>query len=378
MTGIDDQFFHCQADSDTIWAMPRPVFARIHLEHLRQNYLRLQSRAGNAEVMAIVKANAYGHGIDLVAPALFAAGCRSFGVTDASEGGQLRALLPPEDTSEITLLSGIHDRDDARLCAADRLTPAITEQNQIRLLKQADFTGSVWIKIDTGMNRLGAIDAETLITACDRAGIAVRGIMSHLACADLPDHPLSREQAQQFRNICDRIAPSLPRSLLNSAGIAIMADQACDVVRPGIALYGAEPVADYPLCVKPVMTLTAEAMQIREVTAGTHISYGATFTAPEPMRIAVMSIGYADGIPRALSNRGQVWFNGSRLNIVGRVCMDYTMIDVTDIDMQPGDSVECWGNNIAINNVAESINTISYTLMTGVGNRVRRIAEYSG
>jgi len=356
--------------------MSRPAIALINLDHLRHNYRLLAQLATPACIMAVVKANAYGHGLDLVAPALFDAGCRSFAVSDAKEGALLRKLLDTSDkmqTAEVTLLSSIFDAEGAALATTHKLIPAVTNPNQITLLQQARFNGAVWIKVDTGMNRLGADNPEAAIQQCRQAGIRIRGIMSHLACADIPEHPLNRQQAARFEQLRTNIAPELPASLLNSAGMVTMPDQRLDVVRPGLALYGSEPVPGQPLGLKPVMCLTAEVIQIRQIEAGDTISYGASFTAPGRMRIAVVSAGYADGIPRALSNCGHAIHHGDLLPITGRVCMDYTMLNVTDTDIECGDNVEFWGNQLTANSVAAMIDTISYTLFTGVGERVQRV-----
>jgi len=318
-----------------IHQMNRPAIAHIHPDHLRHNYRLLKQRAGNAEIMAIVKANAYGHGIELVAPLLFDEGCRNFGVTDATEGRQLRNLLKTGN-AEITLLSGIFDPSDARLAIDCQLTPTITETVQLHRLEQAGFQHQVWLKVDTGMNRLGTNDLQSLIRQCRDAHIGIRGIMSHLACADMPESPLNRQQAGDFAALRKDIAPNLPASLLNSAGMVIMPEQSLDIVRPGIALYGSEPVADQPLGLKPVMQLTGAVMQIREIPAGETISYGATYRTDNVMRVAVVSMGYADGLPRALGNRGHAFFAGRMLSIVGRVCMDYTMLDVTGVASNRG------------------------------------------
>jgi len=157
-----------------------------------------------------------------------------------------------------------------------------------------------------------------------------------------------------------------------------MPEHSMDIVRPGIALYGAEPIPAQPLGLKPVMQVSGAVMQIRAISAGAQVSYGASFKADKAMRIAVVSMGYADGLPRALGNHGHAFFAGQKLAIIGRVCMDYTMVDITNVNIQPGAEVEFWGENILANDVAASTDTISYTLFTGVGARVQRVAEYSG
>jgi len=355
--------------------MSRPAIAWINQNHLRHNYRLLMQRACGAEMMAIVKANAYGHGLHLVAPALYAEGCRNFGVSDAQEGGYLRQLFSQENgrnKAEITLLSGIFDLEDARLARSEHLTPVITEPGQITLLCEAGFHHAVWIKVNSGMNRLGAADPGKLLRECLQKGLRVRGIMSHLACADMPEHPQNHLQARAFSRLCQNIAADIPRSLLNSGGIITMPEHALDIIRPGIALYGSEPVPHLPIGLKPVMSLTGQVMQIRDISAGETVSYGASFTADTSRRIAVISLGYADGVPHALSNRGCAMGNGKKLPITGRVCMDYTVVDVTHAEINYGDTVEFWGNTLSVDEVAAMLDTISYTLFTGVGERVRR------
>ena len=353
--------------------MPRPAVAWINLDHLRHNYRLLKQQAGNASIMAVVKANAYGHGLDLVAPALYTEGCRNFAVTDAEEGARLRHILNGAP-AEITLLSGIFDQEDARLAGSAKLVPTITELDQAKMLVVAGFKGRAWAKIDTGMNRLGAEDAASLLHACRENGIEVAGIMSHLACADTAEHALNQRQGESFAGLCQSIDPTLPRSLLNSSGMFTMPEFMLDVARPGIALYGSEPVHGRTIGLKPVMRLTARVMQIREVQSGESISYGATFIADAPMRIATVCFGYGDGLPRALSNCGHAVFEGQKLPITGRVCMDYTMLDATHAVLRQGDTVEFWGDGIRADEVANQLNTISYTLFTGINERVRRIA----
>lgn len=348
----------------------RPATALIDLANLVHNYRLLEGRAGGAKVMAVVKANAYGHGLELVAPALFEAGCRHFAVTDAAEGERARSLLPQAES--IVLLSGIFDAADAAAAAASRLTPVIVDDRQAKLLAAASFSGSVWIKVNTGMQRLGAEDAAALMKQCRQEGIGLAGIMSHLACADAPEHPLNRVQSDEFSALHETLAPQAPASLLNSAGMVSLPDHTFDFVRPGIALYGVEPIAAEPLGLKPAMRFCGEVMQLHRVSAGCSISYGASFTAPDDMAVAVVSLGYGDGLPRLLSNRGHGSCRGTRLPIVGRVCMDFCLLDCTGTDISAGDTIEFWGESIAAADVAEETGTIAYELFTGVTERVSR------
>ena len=353
--------------------MSRPAVARINLDALRHNLRTLARRAGPARLMAVVKANAYGHGLDIVAPALMEAGCQVFAVTDAAEGAALRRILGRE--ADIVALSGVFDAEDARWCAEARITPTLTETRQVAMLSAAGFRGEVWLKVDTGMRRLGSPDAAALLNACRKTGLGIAGLMSHLACADAPDHPLNQAQLEAFRAQLDALPERAPGSLLNSAGLASMPEAAMDVVRPGIALYGVEPVSERPLGLQPVMQLTSRIMQVRRIQRGESVSYGATFTARRNMRIAVVALGYADGLPRLLSNRGaavRLAAPESRLPIVGRVCMDYCLLDVTEADVSAGDEVEFWGPNLPAASVAAQARTIAYELFTGVSARVKR------
>jgi alanine racemase len=359
--------------------MSRPAIAHIHLDNLRHNYRLLERHAGTASVMAVVKADAYGHGLALVAPALFAAGCRHFGVTDAGEGARLRALLPDRNAaapSAIYLLSGIFDAEDAGLAAAHALTPVIAETVQADRLQRAGFTGAVWIKVDTGMGRLGSPAPGDLAETCLRHGMRVEGILSHLACADEPDHPLNAVQAAQFTALLQGFPAGTRASLLNSAGMLIRPDMAGDLVRPGIALYGAEPIPGRPMGVRPVMTLSGQVMQVRHLAKNGSVSYGASFVAPQDMPVATVCIGYGDGLPRGLSNRGAGILGSTPLPIIGRICMDYVMLDARDApSIAPGDRIEFWGESLPANAVAESLDTIAYTLFTGVAHRVVRKAR---
>jgi len=322
--------------------------------------------------MAVVKADAYGHGLELVAPALLDEGCLSFAVTDADEGAELRSILG--EGPDIVLLSGIFDAADAELCRDHQLTPTITEPHQSKLLGSAGFRGKAWLKVDTGMNRLGAEDVILLYTTCVDHEIQIAGIMSHLACADEPEHPLNAQQAARFQAAAASLPTGTAKSLLNSAGLVSMSQHAFDVVRPGIALYGAEPIAEQPLGLKPVMQLCGRVMQVRDVQQGASVSYGASFTAVHDMRIATVAIGYADGLPRVLSNCGQAYAEAAILPIVGRVCMDYCLLDVSQTDITPGTEVEFWGSNLPAIQVALAAGTIPYELFTGVGQRTIRQA----
>ncbi|MBL4774673.1 MAG: alanine racemase [Mariprofundus sp.] len=353
-------------------ASNRPAIIQINQTNLQHNYAVLNKQSGSAEVMAVVKANAYGHGLKIVATSLHEIGCRNFAVTDAREGIALRQALGDSNAININLLSGLFHANDALLASTANLTPVITEHRHLDWLQAASFHGHVWIKIDSGLHRLGAAYPAALIAQCQQADISVCGLMSHLACADEAKHPMNHQQVETFTRLCEQVATALPRSMLNSAGIAAMPEHSMDMVRPGIALYGMEPISSLNLGLKPVMTLLGGIMQIRDVPAGAAVSYSASFIAPHRMRIATVSLGYADGLPRDLSNIGAVFLNANICPIIGRVCMDYSMIDISHTDAVVGDQAEFWGEHILATDVATQLDTISYTLFTGIGTRVQR------
>lgn len=349
----------------------RPAIAHIHLQNLLHNYQTLRQRAEHAQIMAVVKADAYGHGLKCISQTLQQAGCECFAVTDASEGALLRSYLGKK--ASIVLLSGLFESAEVSTCQTHHLTPVITEEKHVQWLSEKSFTGQVWLKVDTGMQRLGAKHPEQLIQSCHQHQIALAGIMSHLACADTPAHPLNAVQADAFYQLHQDIAPHLPASLLNSAGLIALPQHKHDIVRPGIALYGAEPIPHEPIGLKPVMQLSGQVMQIRDVLKGSTLSYGASFTAKDDMTIALVCLGYGDGLPRTLSNQGYAEFQGQHLPIVGRICMDFCLLDVSGSDLEVNDTVTFWGESLSPNTVASLLDTIPYTLMTGINQRVPRI-----
>ncbi|MDX8387241.1 MAG: alanine racemase [Ghiorsea sp.] len=351
----------------------RPVFATIHLGHLAHNYKLLQETVGSTDIIAVVKANAYGHGLNAAAKTLYQEGCTSFAVTDAEEGVQLRSTLT-NPACKILLLSGLFDANDALLSIRHHLTPVITKARQLQYLIDAQFQDEVWLKVDTGMNRIGATNLDALIKLVKSSPVQLAGIMSHLACADIPEHPLNRLQFKAFENIQKRHT-STAYSLLNSAGIIANPEAKYDAVRPGIALYGIEPIPSRPLGLKPVMQLTAEVLQVLPIQVGDSVSYGATWTAKEPAHVAVVGLGYGDGLPRLLSNLGEALHHSGHLPIIGRVCMDYCLLAVDSDKVKEGDKVTFFGFKDGAPlayNVANQCQTITYEIFTGISPRVTR------
>ncbi len=361
--------------NSNLYAM-RPVSATINLMNLAHNYRLLQAKSSPSKVMAIIKANAYGHGLLPVAETLYNEGCRSFAVTDAQEGLALRAAFPlgQHDKVDILLLSGLFDESDALLSQQQQLTPVLSEHDQLELLKKVGFTGHIWLKLDTGMSRIGVADLEVFVEHIRQSPVQLAGIMSHLACADTPEHPLNQLQIQSFRTL-QQTSDFPAYSLLNSAGIVAFSDLKTDFVRPGIALYGAEPIPTRPLGLKPVMQLSGHIKQVRSIQAGDSVSYGATWVAREDTDVAVVALGYADGLPRLLSNQGEALHHSGRLPIIGRVCMDYCLLAVKKELVAVGDEVIFFGfaNGAPLaSDVAHQAQTIPYELFTGISNRVSR------
>ena len=315
----------------------------VDLEALAANYgtLRDRSAAGSA---AVVKANAYGLGLAPVAGRLAEAGCTQFFVATEAEGVQLLKIVPE---AEIFVLSGV--------AKTPGLIPVVNHVSGIG-------HKAVAVHVDTGMNRLGINPREV------PDGAEIRLLITHLACADRPEHPLNALQLERFEEVAARF-PNVPVSIANSAGVL---NGVRGIGRPGIGLYGGNPYAALENPMRCVATLEGEVLQVREVRAGEAMGYGASYAIERDAIIAVVGIGYADGVPRSLSNRGEASYGDMRIPIVGRVSMDLTHLDVTGMDIEPGDWIEFFGATITVDEVAAWANTISYEILTGVGDRVDR------
>lgn len=358
----------------------------IDLVAVKENWRRLKARAGVAECGAAIKGNAYGLGVAPVARALWEAGCRSYFVARPKEGEELRAILPG---AVIYVLDGLF-KGQAEFYAKLDLTPALISIDEAR--EWAAF-GRVYgrklpcaVHVDTGINRLGFSMAELDELLADRftlEGLNVALVMSHLACADDPPHPLNKRQADAFRAVRTKF-PGVPASLANSSGIFLGPEFTHDLVRPGIALYGGNPTPNVANPMLAVAILDGAVMQLRNVAAGDTVGYSATWQAMQPARIAILGAGYKDGVPRTLSSRepggpAQVFINGRRCPIIGRISMDMMAIDVTDLpegSVTRGTRAEIIGRNIAIDEAAQWAGTISYELLTRLGSRYARL--YTG
>jgi alanine racemase len=343
---------------------------RIDLDALARNFHRLRSEAAPAECAAVVKADAYGLGIGPVARRLLREGCTRFFVATLAEARELRALAAH---AEIAVFEGAVEGAVEALVAL-RVRPVLSSLEQVRRWRGR---GRALLHIDSGMNRLGlaAADVAELVRQRDALeGIELDFVMTHLACADEAAHPHNREQLAVFHAL-RRELPAAPVSIGNSAGTLLGAEYRGDLVRPGIALYGGNPFSDRPNPMEPVVTLGARVLQIREIAAPAPVGYGATYLASPPARLAVVGVGYADGYPRCLGNRGQAAVRGVRVPVVGRVSMDLLCVDVGALPagtVREGDEVELIGPTVALDEVAETAGTISYEILTGLGRRLTR------
>lgn len=351
----------------------------IDLAALAANWSLLARHAAAAETAGVVKADAYGIGLEPAARALAAAGCRTFFVAMPAEGVRLRAALPQ---AVIYVLAGLVEGSAAAFAAHD-LRPVLNTPAELEEwagLRDRGVRNGCAIHIDTGMNRLGLSLHEALALSRDPAllaAVAPSLVMSHLACSDTPEHPLNLRQLALFREIRAEF-PDIPASLANSAGVFLGEEYHFDLIRPGIALYGVGPVAGVANPMRPVVTAEARVLAIREAEAGETVGYGATETLIRPSRIAILAAGYADGYHRLAGSSDQrkgahVMIRGEMAPIVGRVSMDLMAVDVTGLPRaMRGDWAELFGANLPIDDVAARAGTIGYELLTGLGRRYAR------
>lgn len=370
--------------------IPEPATAgavlTIDLAALKENYRTLAALAPGAVCAAAVKGDAYGTGTGRAARALADAGCGVFFAALVAEALDVRHALPD---AIVYVLNGLPPGSSG-IFADNQLRPVLGSMTDIAAW--AEFCQShgtalpAAIHVDTGINRLGleAGDIDRLVASPGMLGAFEPClIMSHLACADQPDHPMNSAQNERFAAIRAKF-PGISGSLANSAGIINGPAYHHDLVRPGIALYGGRAVAGRPNPSQPVVHLAGRIIQIRTVEAGQTVGYGATWTAPRRSRIAVVSAGYADGYfrlagPAAQKTGAQVHIAGRLAPVVGRVSMDMITVDVTDIppaDLDGIQSVELLGHNIGVDDLAATASTIGYEVLTNLGSRYARV--YSG
>jgi len=353
--------------------MTRPARACINLQALQHNFSRVQQAAPHSKIMAIIKANAYGHGLVRMAQALPAAD--AFGVACLDEAISLREA---GFDRRIVLLEGLFTAEDVGLINGYRLDVVLHHDSQLLLLEQGRLLRplDVWIKLDTGMHRLGfEPDSVAAVSARLRRIRQVGNIhyMSHFCCADDLDSTATDRQLQVFQ---DAVATdSAAQTLANSAAILGWPATHRDWVRPGIMLYGSSPLSGHDaqtLNLQPVMTLSTRLIAVNARRQGDAIGYGEDWTCPVDMRIGVAAIGYGDGYPRHAPSGAPVLVNGKRAALAGRVSMDMICIDLrAQPDAKVGDEVILWGEGLPVDEVAAAAGTISYELLCGVGSRVR-------
>ncbi len=350
------------------------------------NYRKFAELAVPAVAGAAVKADGYGLGIARVAPALRAEGCKVFFVALASEGLELRAILPD---ATIYVLNGLPE-GAATEFARYSLRPVLCNLEEVdQWGAYCNTTGEklpAALHIESGINRLGltAKDVEQLAARPDGcSAFELTLVMSHLASGDDPDSPSNDEQVRTFNQLRSKL-PAAPASLANSAGSLLGRDFAFDLVRPGIGLYGGRPRQAGENPMKTVVSLVAKIAQVRTVSAGQSVGYSGTWTAPQDSRIAVIPVGYADGYRRSLSSDpakidARVWVSGHYAPVIGRVSMDMITIDVTDLPPEiasRGAEVELIGGHVTADELAARAGTIAYEILTGLGSRFARV--YSG
>ena len=350
----------------------------IDLNAIVANWRLLKSMLAGAECAAVVKADAYGLGAGRVAPALARAGCKTFFVAHVGEGMALRRVLPE---AVIHVLNGPLPGSESAL-VEHRLAPVLNSLDDIaawgNLARARRVPLVADLHIDTGMARLGLppIEMETLIREPGRLdGITLAYLMSHLACADEPEHPLNRQQLTDFQRAHEAFAGA-KASFANSSGIFLGPEYHFDLARPGVALYGAEPRPGEPNPMAQVVRLQGKILQVRDVDRPQTVGYGATHRVMRRGRVATVGVGYADGYLRSLSNSGSGYMGDTRVPIVGRVSMDLITLDVSDVPdatARPGALVDLIGPHNPIDSVAAEAGTIGYEILTGLGSRYYRV-----
>ncbi|WP_395023133.1 alanine racemase [Dongia sp.] len=353
----------------------------IDLAAIAENYKILREQVAPATCGAAVKADAYGLGAAMVAPVLHRAGCEHFFVATLDEALALRPILP---TSQIYILNGLPS-GAADTIAAERLIPVLGTLAQVEewgRFCRANLPHPAALMIDSGMSRLGLSEADMMRLAGDPAllaGVPVVHAMSHLACSDDEKHPMNLRQLALYKALVERfpwpqgIKPTF--GMAASAGCFLGTDYLFDLARPGAALYGLEPMIGHPNPMRPVVALEGKILQIRDVDLGMTVGYGATHQFRGKSRLAVIGVGYADGIFRSLGNRGAVFVAGERASIVGRVSMDLMTADIGHLPSSAarvGDAVEIIGPHQSVDDLARDAGTIGYEILTALGSRYLR------
>lgn len=363
----------------------RPVWAEVNLRTLRENYFKLQAYT-QSEMMPIVKADAYGHGVIPIVKTLAACGARRFGVAILEEALEIKKVFP----ELLVMIIGAPVPEEADTLVREEIIPSIFQLSQAQALSEAAVkqhkTAKLHLKIDTGMNRIGfrERDLETILKISELPNLNIEGIFTHFAASDQSDLSFAREQLKRFQNFYEELKGfglEIPiRHAANSAAIVQFPEAHFELVRPGIALYGLPPSAQVGgnVGLEPVMSWRAKVTHVKTINTGETVSYGRTFQAAYPTCVATIPVGYADGLRRALSNHGEMLIQGKRSMMIGRVCMDQTMLEVTKMKkVNVGDVVTILGKDgyeqITATEMADWLGTINYEVICGISKRVPRI-----
>lgn len=361
--------------------MPHPDTAAlvltIDLDAVVDNWRRVGRRAGRAHCAAVVKADAYGLGAARVAPALAAAGCRTFFVATLDEGLALRPLLPG---AEILVLGGPLPGGEAEMLG-NGLIPVLNSLEQVARWRAQvrDTPLPAALHLDTGMSRLGLEPAEVMRLAAAPAlldGLRITLVMSHMACADSPGDEMNGVQLSTFGRLAAMLPAGAPRSLAASSTVFLGEAFHFDMVRPGSALYGVNPTPGRANPMAPTVRLEGKILQVRDVDTPMTVGYGASHRVTGRGRVATVAVGYADGWFRTLGNRGHGVIEGERVPVVGRISMDLTTFDVTGLSAEsarPGAVVELLGPTIDVDTVAAEAGTIGYEILTALSRRAARV-----
>jgi alanine racemase len=359
-----------------------PGVLTVDLDAIVANWRKLEKTAVPAECAGVIKADAYGCGVGPVARALAGAGCKTFFVATLEEARAARAAIP---SAAIYVLSGFFQNSGEAFARIDA-RPVIGDLNELAewdvFCRRSGWAGGAAIQIDTGMNRLGltVADAQGIIPRINAGDHGITLVMSHLACAESLHHPLNAKQLATFREIASLFS-GVPASLANSSGVFLGAQFQFDMVRPGAALYGVNPTPEADNPMQPVVELKVRIAQIRNVEKGETVGYGGTWTARRPTKLAIVSVGYADGYFRAGSSndgtRGaDVVVAGKRCPVAGRISMDLMAIDITDLAhnaARRGHLVTLIGEGITVDELAHHFGTIGYEVLTSLGPRYARV-----
>jgi len=356
-------------------------WVEINLANITHNIGQIRRLVGDeVEIMPIVKANAYGHGAVEVAKTILKTGINRLGVASLTEGIELREA---GIKSSILILSPLN-LDEVKKAIDNQLTLTISSLTNLKELISLDQPAKIHLKIDTGMGRLGIqceeIDNLIVLLQSKPTDLEIEGIMSHLAQADADDTSYTYQQFHKFQEVITSLLHTginIPRKhICNSAGIIRFKEMHLNLVRPGIMVYGLYPALTMPKTVdlRPVMTFKAKIVQLRKLPLGSSISYGSTYLTDKETLIATIPVGYADGYNRLLSNKAEVKIKGVKVPVVGRVTMDFCMINVSGIpQVEIGDEVILFGEEIPVDELAQICNTINYEIVCGISPRVTRV-----